>query len=212
MSTTVDSVRPAYDFSMRWFGGMWFLLLAVLIAFTAPATTSVEISAKSCLVLFDLILGLLILVRPPAVSQAKGILPRVTAFVGTYVPWTIPFFPHTDYVLPNLLSSVCLVGGMFLMIVTIISLGNAFSIVPQARKVVRTGPYRWIRHPLYLAEQIAILGTLLQFLSPVTMAIFVAHITVQVCRMRYEERLLCSTFPEYRAYQASSWRLIPFVW
>ena len=101
---------------------------------------------------------------------------------------------------------------MVMAIITVSHLGKAFSIVPQAHKVVRSGPYRWLRHPLYAAEAIAVFGTLLQFLSPFTVSIFVLHIGMQIYRMLNEERLLTQTFPEYRAYAATSWRLIPFAW
>jgi protein-S-isoprenylcysteine O-methyltransferase Ste14 len=78
--------------------------------------------------------------------------------------------------------------------------------------LVRSGPYRWLRHPLYVCEEIAVFGTLLQFLSPITALIFATHIGIQVCRIIYEEKLLRESFPEYRNYSASTWRLIPFVW
>src|SRR5256885_659709 len=75
-----------------------------------------------------------------------------------------------------------------------------------------TGPYRWVKHPLYLAEEIAILGVVLQYLTPVTVVVLVLHIGVQVCRILYEEDLLRRHCPEYSTYEASRWRLIPYVW
>jgi protein-S-isoprenylcysteine O-methyltransferase Ste14 len=101
---------------------------------------------------------------------------------------------------------------MIMMLVTIRHLGRAFSLVPQARSVVQTGPYRWIKHPLYLSEEFVILGVVLQHLSPVTVIVLVLHIGVQVCRILYEEDLLRRNLPEYSSYEASRWRLIPYVW
>jgi protein-S-isoprenylcysteine O-methyltransferase Ste14 len=150
--------------------------------------------------------------RSPAKAQADGLLPRIAAFVGSYLPWTITFFGQTDQALPNLLSTACVLIGMIMMLVTIRHLGRSFSLVPQARSVVQTGPYRWIKHPLYLAEEIAILGVALQYLTPVTVSVLVLHIGVQVCRILYEEDLLRRTCPEYSGYEASRWRLIPYVW
>jgi protein-S-isoprenylcysteine O-methyltransferase Ste14 len=103
-------------------------------------------------------------------------------------------------------------AGIIMMLVTIRHLGRSFSLVPQARSVVQTGPYRWIKHPLYLAEEIAIVGAVLQFLNPVTVFILVVHIGIQVCRILYEEDLLRRTCPEYASYEASRWRLIPYIW
>ena len=159
-----------------------------------------------------MLLGLLIMTRAPAKAQAEGLLPKIAAFVGTYLPWTITFFGQTDQALPNLLSTACVLIGTIMMLVTIRHLGRSFSLVPQARSVVQTGPYRWIKHPLYLAEEIAILGVVLQYLTPVTVIVFVLHIGVQVCRILYEEDLLRRNCPEYSSYEASRWRLIPFVW
>jgi protein-S-isoprenylcysteine O-methyltransferase Ste14 len=102
--------------------------------------------------------------------------------------------------------------GMTMVLVTIRHLGRSFSLVPQARSVVQTGPYRWIKHPLYLAEEIAILGVVLQDLTLVTLIVLVLHIGVQVCRILYEEDLLRRNFPEYSSYEASRWRVIPYVW
>src|SRR6266487_540640 len=119
---------------------------------------------------------------------------------------------------PSLLSSFCLASFYMLlalfimMLVTIRHLGGSFSLVPQARSVVQTGPYRWIKHPLYLSEEIAVLGVVLQYLTPVTVIVLVLHIGVQVCRILYEEDLLRRNCPEYSTYEASRWRLIPYVW
>ena len=150
--------------------------------------------------------------RSPAKAQADGLLPRIAAFVGTYLPWTITFFGKTEQALPNLLSTACVLIGIIMMLVTIRHLGRSFSLVPQARSVVQTGPYRWIKHPLYVSEEIAILGVVLQYLTPVTVIVLVLHIAVQVCRILYEEDLLRRNCPEYSSYEASRWRLIPYVW
>jgi protein-S-isoprenylcysteine O-methyltransferase Ste14 len=85
-------------------------------------------------------------------------------------------------------------------------------LVPQARSVVQTGPYRWVKHPLYLSEEIVMLGVVLQYLTPVTVLVLIVHIGVQVCRILYEEDLLRRNFPEYSSYEASRWRVIPYVW
>jgi protein-S-isoprenylcysteine O-methyltransferase Ste14 len=219
MSTvTLPNTRPdnwSYDRIMRVFGGMWFMLLALCVATKIGASLSdpwPSLLSSFCLASFYMLLALLIMTRPPAKAQADGLLPRIAAFVGTYLPWTITFFGQTDQALPNLLSTACVLTGMIMMLVTIRHLGGSFSLVPQARSVVQTGPYRWIKHPLYFSEQIAILGVVLQYLTPVTVIVFVLHIGVQVCRILYEEDLLRRNCPEYSSYEASRWRLIPYIW
>jgi protein-S-isoprenylcysteine O-methyltransferase Ste14 len=198
---------------MRSLGALWFLGLAIFTGSTIVNVTPTSLFAKSSLVLLYLTFCLLISIRPRAKAQAYGFLPRLAAFVGTYMPWAMVFFAaHTNSALLNSMSSVCVIAGVALAIFTVLHLGKSFSLVPQARMLVRTGPYRLIRHPLYACEGIAVFGTLLQFLSPITALIFVVHIWIQICRMLYEEKLLHETFPEYRNYAGSTWRLIPFVW
>jgi hypothetical protein len=202
-------------------GGAWFLLLAVIVIWgirlqfevASIGTLWPSLLAGLCLACFYMILGALIMMRPPATAQAAGLLPKLAAFAGTYLPWTITFFSRTDQVFLNLLSLVCVITGTIMMLLTICHLGKAFSLVPQARFVVQSGPYRWIiRHPLYLSEEIAIIGTALQFLSPITVMIVALHLCVQVCRIHYEESLLRRTCPEYAAYAFGRWRLVPYVW
>ena len=217
-TVTLPNTRPnnwSYDRIMRVFGGMWFLLLALCVAIKIGASLGdpwPSLLSSFCLASFYMLLALLIMTRSPAKAQADGLLPRIAAFVGTYLPWTITFFGKTDQALPNLLSTACVLIGTIMMLVTIRHLGRSFSLVPQARSVVQTGPYRWIKHPLYFSEQIAILGVVLQYLTPVTVIVFVVHIGVQVCRILYEEDLLRRNCPEYSSYEASRWRLIPCVW
>ena len=215
MSTVTVLKSWSYDRVMQLFGSMWFLLLAVCVAMkigTSHTDPWPSLLSGFCLAILYLMLALLVMTRSPAKAQAEGLLPRITAFVGTYLPWTITFFGKTDQALPNLASTACVLVGIIMMLVTIRHLGRSFSLVPQARSVVQTGPYRFIKHPLYLAEEIAMLGVVLQFLTPATVIIFVLHLGVQVCRILYEEDLLRRNFPEYSSYEASRWRVIPYVW
>ena len=215
MSTFAVSKSGSYDWIMQLFGSMWFMLLAVILAIKIGASPNdpwPSLLSRFCLASFYMVLALLIMFRSRPIAQAEGLLPRVAAFVGTYLPWTIAFFGKSDQALPNLASAACVLVGMVMMLVTIRHLGGSFSLVPQARSVVQTGPYRWIKHPLYLAEEIAILGVVLQYLTPITVTVFVLHIGVQVCRIVYEEDLLRRNCPEYSSYEASRWRLVPYVW
>jgi protein-S-isoprenylcysteine O-methyltransferase Ste14 len=215
MSAVTLTNNWSYDRMMRLFGGMWFMLLALCVANKIGVSLTdpwPSLLSSFCLASFYMLLALLIMTRSPAKAQADGLLPKIAAFVGSYLPWTITFFGKTEQALPNLLSTACVLIGMIMTLVTIRHLGRSFSLVPQARSVVQTGPYRWIKHPLYFAEGIAILGVVLQYLTPVTVMVFVLHIGVQVCRIHYEEDLLRRNCPEYSSYEASRWRLIPYVW
>ncbi|TYO65661.1 protein-S-isoprenylcysteine methyltransferase [Bradyrhizobium hipponense] len=215
MNTIVLSKISSYDRTMQLLGGMWFMLLALGVAINIGSSADKpwpSFLSSVCLATFYVLLALLTVTRSPAKAQADGVLPGIAAFVGTYMPWTIAFFGKTDQALPNLASTACVLIGMIMMLATIRHLGRSFSLVPQARNVVQTGPYRWIKHPLYLAEEIAVLGVMLRNPTPLTAVLLVLHIGVQVCRIYYEEDLLRRNCPEYAGYEASRWRLIPHVW
>jgi len=212
----------AYDLAMRLFGSAWFLLLAAFMAWGTINDATVkglahdgwpQLVSRTCLIIFYLALWGFIVTRPRAVAQSEGLMPSLAAFAGTYMPWTITFFGQPAHAAAlNLLSAICLVVGTMLMVYTVLHLGRSFSLVPQARRVVRVGPYRWIRHPLYLSEEVAVLGTILQYLSLPAVILLAFHIFIQIQRIFYEEELLRRALPEYRDYEASRWRLIPHVW
>ena len=105
MSTVTLSNNWSYDRMMRLFGGMWFMLLALCVAIKIGASLAdpwPSLLSSFCLASFYMLLALLIMTRSPAKAQAEGLLPRIAAFVGTYLPWTITFFGKTDQALPNL--------------------------------------------------------------------------------------------------------------
>ena len=205
----------SYDRMMRLFGGVWFMLLALCVAIKIGASLTdswPSLLSSFCLASFYMLVALLIMTRLPAKAHADGLLPRIAAFVGSYLPWTITFVGKTDQALPNLASTACVLMGTIMMLVAVRHLGRSFSLVPQARSVVQTGPYRRIKHPLYFAEEIVVLGLVLQYLTLGTVIVLVLHVGVQVCRILYEEDLLRRNCPEYSSYEASRWRLIPYVW
>src|SRR6476620_11055473 len=92
--------------------------------------------------------------------------------------------------------------------VVLLWLGRSFSTMPEARRLVTSGPYRYMRHPLYLTEEIAVIGVLLQYRSPAAFALVALQMALQVRRMLCEEQVLGETFPEYEQYCANTPRLV----
>lgn len=110
---------------------------------------------------------------------------------------------------------VAAAAGMALGVITLIHnhIGN-FSIYPRPRdgaRLITTGPYRCVRHPMYGALVIMMIGIAGYNggARPWLGAVLVT--AVVVTKALVEERLLISHFPGYPEYARRTWRFIPFV-
>lgn len=79
-------------------------------------------------------------------------------------------------------------------------------------RLVRQGPYRWIRHPMYLAVLLVAVGLAATDPMPGRIVMAFALAVLLVVKLVREEKLLCSAYPDYADYQANTWRLVPWVW
>ena len=82
---------------------------------------------------------------------------------------------------------------------------------PTAGGLVTTGPYRWLRHPIYAAILYFIWATALDHRSYYAIAAAGLVTAGAIVRMYAEETLLISKYPEYATYRARTARVIPFV-
>lgn len=95
-------------------------------------------------------------------------------------------------------------------------LGPAWSFVPEAERgagPVTTGPYRCVRHPIYLGLVLLALGQALAFASwPAAAIVLIAIVPTFAWRARAEEKLLGRIFGEhYAAYRRRTRMIIPRV-
>ena len=102
-------------------------------------------------------------------------------------------------------------AGTLLAFWSVWHLGRNFSLLPQARQLVTTGPYRYVRHPIYLGGLLITLGEVWLRFSVVAVALNILFIAAQVVRLRYEEGILGRAFPEYAEYRRRTSALIPGI-
>jgi protein-S-isoprenylcysteine O-methyltransferase Ste14 len=193
-----------------WFGlGAIGCAIKILDLLHAQAGATVVIIQISYLFFFLLAITLLI-GRKPAIRKAKGIGPKLAGFLGSVTPLLVLALPggEVSYQMNVILSGVGFIGIVG-SIYAMLWLGRSFSILPQARGLVTGGPYRFLRHPLYLAEFLVIISQALKLAQPWPILVIALAVAAQISRMRYEERILSDEFPDYRAYMRRTARLIP---
>lgn len=108
-------------------------------------------------------------------------------------------------------TAMLMLAGTLLAAWSALSLGRGFSLLPQARTLVTDGPYRYVRHPIYLGGLLITAGEVWLRFSPLVVALNVVFVVAQIIRLRYEEELLEQTFPEYAAYRERTSALLPGV-
>jgi protein-S-isoprenylcysteine O-methyltransferase Ste14 len=215
----------AYDLAIRVAAGGFFASLAAaylasalhaprlaeLARFEPPA---LEWLSTAAIGLFYLTVTLFIIFRETPRAKAPGLLPRLAAIAGSYILGLYALFPRNEH-LPawlHLAAALLLLGGTGASVWVLAWLGRSFSVMAEARRLVTTGPYRFVRHPLYLTEFVSTVGVFIAFASPWTTLLLLLQVGLQLQRMRNEERILGATFPAYAGYAATTRRLLPGLW
>ncbi len=140
-------------------------------------------------------------IRHEPLSSAPGILPRVTAVAGTFAMMSLIAMPSQEISRPmQVISTVLVIVGTVLSIICLRRLGRSFSIMATARELVTSGPYDIVRHPLYAAELITIVGVVLAHGTLSSILVGAVWLLLQYQRARYEEQVLRGSFPAYDDY------------
>ena len=181
------------------------LRAASLIAFAAPLLLAVGGRRRT------------LKTRP---GQGRGdrapVLANLTAF-GLFFP-SLLAFPGTleGYAALLLALTGCLlaVGGAAVVLRSRMELGPAWSFVPiadEATGLVTTGPYRLVRHPIYLGLSMLAMGEALAFASwPALLVVLAGIVPTFVWRASAEEKLLIATFGErYALYRKQTKMILP---
>ncbi|MDR2172911.1 MAG: isoprenylcysteine carboxylmethyltransferase family protein [Burkholderiales bacterium] len=85
--------------------------------------------------------------------------------------------------------------------------------VAEDQKVISTGPYAIVRHPMYASASLYLLGTPLALGSYWGLVVLGAMIPSLLWRLFDEERFLVKTLPGYTEYQKRvRYRFVPFIW
>ncbi len=150
--------------------------------------------------------------RGPAVATSDLVTAHAAAIAATWLPFVLPLQPGTA---PGqgrqALSDALLVCGMAWAVWSLRCLDRNMSVLAQARAVVDRGPYRWVRHPLYVGEIVSSLGIALAANSYPAIGLWLALCCLQAYRALREEQVLLQALPAYRSYRARTAALLPGV-
>lgn len=151
------------------------------------------------------------LVRRPARVTTRRLPDWLLAFGGTFVPVLLrPGGAHPAW---GLHAGLWLqIAGLAVCIASFSMLGRSFGFAAGDRGLVRAGPYRLVRHPIYASYLLLQFGYLLQAASVRNLVVVLAASGFNAGRAIVEDRLL-ATNPAHAAYRERvRWRLVPGVW
>jgi len=140
------------------------------------------------------------------VLSLVSLLLMVVALVGLYMGDSL-FSPS-----PVVIVSQCLAAVLMLWArITFGSRSFHAAANPTAGGLVTTGPYRFIRHPIYTAACLFGWAGALHGGSVLALLLGLLLFAGAVGRMLCEERLVAGVYPEYQAYAKATKRMIPYV-
>jgi protein-S-isoprenylcysteine O-methyltransferase Ste14 len=156
----------------------------------------------------------------PVIFSVIRLRPR--ALSGNPVDWllgtagtSLPLFASAEgaqsALVPLQFCAVIMLAGLYIEISAKLALGRRFGIVAANRGIEIAGPYRFVRHPMYVGYTMVHVGFLMAFPSLWNAVLYSAELSIQLARLLREERLLKQD-PGYREYASRvPYRLLPMI-
>jgi len=202
LARTERSSRTAAD----WVGCIFFCAFSLAIPLTSGRSGLLLLPPM----LYEAAVAATFLVRGRARRALPGVVPRLVAYVATFlVPvflwlatkWAPDFLSTSQSSILRLAGASVWLFGAVLSFWPIWYMRRSFSIEPAARELATGGPYNLARHPIYATQLLEYVGIWMLHATLPFALVLIAWILVLRLRLGYEERVLCAEFPEYASYR-----------
>lgn len=217
------------------FGGLAFLIIAMALALFLPAGTfnywqawvflTVFGSATLAVTLYLMKNDRKLLERRVNAGPGaeKETTQKIIQSIASIAFILVIVFPAVDYRFrwSNVPPYISIIGDIFvalgLFIVFLVFKENSFTSgtieVEANQKVISTGPYAFVRHPMYAGAFIMLIGVPLALGSFWGLLIIIPLVSVIIWRLLDEEKILKKNLSGYLEYQKKvNYRLIPHIW
>jgi protein-S-isoprenylcysteine O-methyltransferase Ste14 len=146
-------------------------------------------------------------------------LPAILNIVTVVGVLLISFLVELRFPMPKgmakFLGLFIVYAGMALVIWAAVHIKGALAgmVEPRLDVLVRDGPYRFVRHPVYLGMTIALVGTAVALRSWLGLiGVFLLFLPTEIYRARLEEKALARKFgSEWENYAAQTGFILPFI-
>ncbi len=147
----------------------------------------------------------------------KNLTPNFRLVLNILIPSSYLFIVTVTYFGPKnfgfgfqvIVTPALLIGffGLILWIISMINLGSSFAVLPGSKRLVRTGVYKYIRHPMYCGINITLGGLIVASGSYIGVCVYlILAIPLNIVRSRWEEKALLEEFGDsYIEYKESTW-------
>jgi protein-S-isoprenylcysteine O-methyltransferase Ste14 len=163
--------------------------------------------------LIYLVLIAAFLLRINPLERARGMREVLVPLVGGLLPFALLTSPpHPGVRLnPMALYGVFwwMAAATALTVWAMWSLRRSFSITVEARELVTSGPYRWLRHPVYAGELLTGAAVMAWRFSILNLVLFGLFTAIQLLRSRWEEKKLGRVFSSYAGWAKTVWWFWP---
>jgi protein-S-isoprenylcysteine O-methyltransferase Ste14 len=154
---------------------------------------------------------LLILIRREGQMPMEP-YPFIVAFIGTAAPLLVRPAVGGLSVIPDALAATLVAFGLVLNISAKLALWRSFGLTAANRGVRKGGPYKLVRHPMYLGYFITQAAFLLANLSVGNMIKYFVGWSFQILRIREEEKFLMKDESYRELVQRVRFRVVPGIY